>query len=74
MRANSVGIAVMTALHHRERSLARDLIYETDAAELALWLADSFVRWLEDTAAQNRSVLELLQKNGIRFAEEETAA
>jgi len=73
MRTNSAAIAVMTAVHHRERSLARDLVYESDASELALWLAESFVRWLEDTS-NNRSVPELLRLNGIRFLAEEDHA
>jgi hypothetical protein len=75
VRVNSAAIAVMTALHHREPSLARDLVYETDAAELSLWLAESFVRWLEDTISNGHSVPELLRRNGIRFlAEEDNAA
>jgi hypothetical protein len=73
MSLSGDGVAVMTAVHHRDCALARDLVYECDAAELAMWLAHSFVRWIEDTA-EGRSVPALLQENGLRFAQQERAA
>jgi hypothetical protein len=74
MSLPATGVAVMTAIRHNDHKLARELIYETDAAELALWLAESFVRWLEDSS-NGASIPELLRRNGIRFlAEEDHAA
>jgi hypothetical protein len=70
MSLSGDGVAVMTALHHRDDVLARDLVYESDrAGELALWLAESFVHWLEDHT--DHDVDHLLQHNGLRFAQGE---